>query len=446
MDNDNKVNKRKVKKYNSIEHRKQGTNGANGASRDYTKFILSSLGNATISNLVGGGFLQAKLNMSTPGDMYEKQADKAAEQVMKSNTSNKTGPKIDKIQSKGSSGGKVPTDTEAGIKNLKGKGSTLNRPLRDYFEPRYGTDLGNVRVHTGNNADKLAESVNARAFTHGNDIVFKKGEFQPGTKEGKKLIAHELAHVQQQKNGIQLDVQRDFGIEVNHEKKTKALIIRANYYTTSTHLTHCQNILNVWNRLSKEYYYRVGNKKAGFEYYPIEFKLVAVDKYLNGKQSIKTPAQAHTSAIEVDNTSNSFEVKPPNSGVFKEKNRGAGTGNKKFIYVKNTKLKEEVSQIHEVGHTLIGGKGHHADTYMGAALKPASEKDEVGNFVKEQFSIGIVRDILASAGLGKKSAVKAQRHKDLQVEKGEGYDSLPKDGMVLAKKDAERQITRKTER
>jgi hypothetical protein len=99
--------------------------------------------------------------------------------------------------------------TESTIKSLKGKGNPLNRPIKDYFEPRFGVDLGNVRVHTDGNANLLARSIHAKAFTYGNHIVFGEGQYQPDTLTGKKLIAHELTHtIQQDSRGGKI-IQRD---------------------------------------------------------------------------------------------------------------------------------------------------------------------------------------------------------------------------------------------
>ncbi|MBN2738431.1 MAG: DUF4157 domain-containing protein [Spirochaetales bacterium] len=74
----------------------------------------------------------------------------------------------------------------------------LSKPLRDYFEPMIGKELKDIEIHTDSKANEMAEAINSRAFTHKNHIVFNKGEYQPGTVEGKKLIAHELVHTVQQ--------------------------------------------------------------------------------------------------------------------------------------------------------------------------------------------------------------------------------------------------------
>jgi len=74
----------------------------------------------------------------------------------------------------------------------------LSQPLRAFFEPRFGYDFGQVSVHVDERAAAIAQVVNAQAFTMGRDIVFGAGQYAPGTVEGKKLLAHEMAHVIQQ--------------------------------------------------------------------------------------------------------------------------------------------------------------------------------------------------------------------------------------------------------
>jgi hypothetical protein len=83
----------------------------------------------------------------------------------------------------------------------------LDARTRAYFEPRFGHDFGGVRVHTDERADISARKLNAFAYTAGQDVVFHRGTFSPETTEGKRLLAHELAHVVQQERGANLSVQ-----------------------------------------------------------------------------------------------------------------------------------------------------------------------------------------------------------------------------------------------
>lgn len=98
----------------------------------------------------------------------------------------------------------VSQHIESYIGSLSG-GRFLSRDERSFFEPRMDYDFNNVRLHTDSAADKSAQSIKALAYTTGNNIVFRANQYQPETNEGKKLLAHELTHVIQQKqNGLAL--------------------------------------------------------------------------------------------------------------------------------------------------------------------------------------------------------------------------------------------------
>ena len=166
--------------------------------------------------------IQPKLVVGAPNDRYEQEADRVADQVMRmpdpshssdvsfghqANAANiqrlcpECEEEMDKqIQAKHLPGGATPAtpEMESQIHSLKGKGGPLSDSERAFFEPRFGRDLSHVRIHTGRQAAEMASSLNARAFTLGNDIVFGRGEYKPGTTEGRHLVAHELTHVGQQ--------------------------------------------------------------------------------------------------------------------------------------------------------------------------------------------------------------------------------------------------------
>jgi hypothetical protein len=76
-------------------------------------------------------------------------------------------------------------------------GVPLPASERAFFEPRFGRDLSDVRLHADEAAASASSGINARAFTLGSDIGFARGEYAPGRREGRRLIAHELAHVVQ---------------------------------------------------------------------------------------------------------------------------------------------------------------------------------------------------------------------------------------------------------
>lgn len=194
------------REHRSILYRKQRRYDSQESTPDYTKYILSSLGNNRVGQMLEGGFVQTKLDLNTPGDSYEEEADQVAEKVVNNAAASVVQPKKSSTETKGEAGSSIPETTASEIKEQKGKGSAMSRPLREYFEPRMGVDLGDVRIHTGSKANRLAGTINARAFTHGNDIFFRDGEYRPGTEAGKKLIAHELVHTMQQGESVKRKV------------------------------------------------------------------------------------------------------------------------------------------------------------------------------------------------------------------------------------------------
>jgi hypothetical protein len=95
--------------------------------------------------------------------------------------------------------GVVHPDVEAAIAASTGRGRPLEHGVIARLEPTVGDSLADVRVHTGSDAAALARAVSARAFTVGSDIFFAAGEYRPGSGDGDRLIAHEVAHVIQQR-------------------------------------------------------------------------------------------------------------------------------------------------------------------------------------------------------------------------------------------------------
>jgi hypothetical protein len=94
--------------------------------------------------------------------------------------------------------GEVHPAVQAEITSSRGGGASLDAGIQDRFSGSLG-DLSDVRVHTDDHADRLNRSVSARAFATGTDVYFAQGEYSPGSAGGDKLIAHELAHVVQQR-------------------------------------------------------------------------------------------------------------------------------------------------------------------------------------------------------------------------------------------------------
>jgi hypothetical protein len=136
--------------------------------------LLDRVGNAGLSALRAR---QAKRAVSAPSDPLEVQADRVAEQVAE-------------LPGRGGAAGPAPM--------ALGEGDPLPAPVRGQMEARFERSFADVRVHTGERAAGSAAALAARAYTVGRDIVFGAGAYAPETPEGKRLLAHELAHVVQQ--------------------------------------------------------------------------------------------------------------------------------------------------------------------------------------------------------------------------------------------------------
>lgn len=159
--------------------------------------------------------IQAKLSVNQPNDIYEQEANSVADQVMRMNipgskpsffspvsiqrTCKECEEEKGTVQRKEANANTQTASfpTENYVSSVSG-GKPLAKEEQSFFESRMGYDFSNVRIHTDSAAQQSAKNINALAYTHGNDIVFGQGQYQPGTEEGKKLLAHELTHVVQQ--------------------------------------------------------------------------------------------------------------------------------------------------------------------------------------------------------------------------------------------------------
>ena len=164
-------------------------------------------GNRYVQRVVAG--IQAKLKVGQPGDKYEQEADRIAEQVMRMPEpqvqreleEEKKKEEEEKILQTKVVPDQTPEVTpviESRIQALRDGGQPLPESVRAFFEPRFGFDFSQVRVHTGAQATNAARELNAQALTIGQDIYFGEGRYQPNTKQGQQLLAHELTHTIQQ--------------------------------------------------------------------------------------------------------------------------------------------------------------------------------------------------------------------------------------------------------
>lgn len=206
----------------------------------------------------GGQFfpgVQKKLAIGEPGDAFEVEADKMADTVVngaEGGTVQKKGTEEEEVQQKplvetispvqkkdlqaeeepiqkmkeeeeavqameeeetiqqkaSNSTLNATNGTESKLKQRNGKGSKMDASTQQQMEKGFGADFSNVNIHTGSTAEELSGNLGAQAFTHGSDVYFNKGKYNPNSKEGKHLLAHELTHTIQQKGRKDKDIQR----------------------------------------------------------------------------------------------------------------------------------------------------------------------------------------------------------------------------------------------
>ncbi|WP_236618869.1 DUF4157 domain-containing protein [Acaryochloris sp. CCMEE 5410] len=171
-------------------------------------------------------WIQRKLTLGEPGDKYEQEADRVASQVVHqinapSLSQFNQGQSVQQekelegeMQAKSLRAAiqrrqamtdeEASADLESAISSARGGGQPLDAGLQQPMGQAMGADFSGVRVHTDVQSDQLNQSIQARAFTTGQDVFFRQGEYQPTQPVGQELIAHELTHVvQQQKQQVQ---------------------------------------------------------------------------------------------------------------------------------------------------------------------------------------------------------------------------------------------------
>jgi hypothetical protein len=178
-------------------------------ARNHDGFFVEAqndVGNQAMQGLLRPGLLQAKLRIGDVDDPAEREAE-ATSQVMEASAVDegfaRGGERHAVVHRRGltaSGPANVPGIVE---RVLRSGGQPLDVGVRAFFEPRFGRDLGDVRVHTETEAAASARSINAQAYTAGSHIVFDSGMYSPESGHGRRLLAHELTHVMQQGSGVE---------------------------------------------------------------------------------------------------------------------------------------------------------------------------------------------------------------------------------------------------
>lgn len=154
--------------------------------------------------MVPGG-LEPKLALGSVDDPLEHEADRVANQVMRTSAV-ASSIACDKAGASPGASADVPPPSVPG--GLQRPAAQLSAEDSQFVEQHFGHDFTGVRIHTGAEAADSARALGARAYTVGNDVVFASGQYAPDTRDGQKLLAHELAHVIQQRKGLAQSIQR----------------------------------------------------------------------------------------------------------------------------------------------------------------------------------------------------------------------------------------------
>ncbi len=238
--------------------------------------LHKTYGNRYLQRLLNSKVLQAKLTVSNPGDVYEREADRVAQMITRSGDTQlrrqaeeeeeiqmqpadeekeiqaqRQAEEEEPVQAKATpemqrqelpeeelqaqltenQAATVRQSLETRINNKRGNGHPLSDNVREPMEQAFRTDFSEVRVHTDSEADALNQQLSAKAFTTGQDVFFREGEYSPGSSSGRALIAHELTHVVQQRGGqLHGDVQSQTETELtcNLSKSPSDVIQRNN--------------------------------------------------------------------------------------------------------------------------------------------------------------------------------------------------------------------------
>jgi hypothetical protein len=176
--------------------------------------------NASKAGLSYGHYIQRKLTINQPDDVYEQEADFIADKVMRSNGNDANVPDFFNVANFPLQRKCAACETEEKLKRkefrstepnispaieqtLQSTGNPMDQSTLSFMENRFGYDFSNVQIHNDALAHQSSNDINAFAYTHNNHIAFGAGQYNPQSESGKRLLAHELTHVIQQTSSIQ---------------------------------------------------------------------------------------------------------------------------------------------------------------------------------------------------------------------------------------------------
>jgi hypothetical protein len=155
--------------------------------------------------------IQTKLTLGPADDHYEREADRVSREVVRRTVQGRTTDEDGSARlslrsgihhsATSSAGGAISAEDQHAIQQARGRGQPLPSRVREPMEQAFGVDFRSVRIHADTQSERLAQSLQARAFTTGRDIFLRRGNQDLESRAGQELLAHELAHVVQQSHG-----------------------------------------------------------------------------------------------------------------------------------------------------------------------------------------------------------------------------------------------------
>lgn len=299
----------------------------------------------------------SSLEIGAADDVFEQHADEVAKKVVSGKNASdlirdQPAASATSLQTKNEDD--VPQITEqfrSDLNNSKGSGLHLNETIQSEMSSKMGADLSNVKVHTDSKAHEMSETINAKAFTYGQDIYFKQGNFDTSSSSGKELLAHELTHTQQQKSGLSRKIRRAEGEDLLGKTKH---IKGVNKDPVNDKPESSSLLANLANPV-KGYTARKKQKnKADFEP-DLERKLnEKLDNYAaRGKSKIEIPDLeniATAGSQQVMNWMGNYRGVDPNAILFKTTESITGKANLiAFDQLEKPNLKEIIQNVNYFG-------------------------------------------------------------------------------------------------
>ncbi|MCB0425541.1 MAG: DUF4157 domain-containing protein, partial [Mangrovimonas sp.] len=211
----------------------------------------------------------------------------------------------------------------ARLQATKGSGQHLSAHTRAQMEGAFGADLSGVRIHTDGAAVGMNRDLRAQAFTHGRDIYFGSGKFQPETTEGRRLLAHELVHVGQQGKAVRGYLQRKIIVDEKQwsEDQAKLYVWKKFRYKN---IKKARDRENMEKARDRAWFNRLKPLIKNLEVYKVSEEELL--KFLKGNITADQFRKAqNVSEDKVDNVAADF------NSLLKDWRFGASVGVRKFV-------------------------------------------------------------------------------------------------------------------